>query len=258
MKNRGTFQRLSRSAFEPMRITAQLQCGVIADAALPIDAILYYQAMREKYGYQEATFPGENHVNAVTGVHLPLARCEEHGPQWYYAASFAQWCGIAEGSDHWNCRFDQSLAHLIDFRGKRGKIDISSSAFKAYHMPVFYRHALIVTWYAMGSVPHVRGLLEHCSHIGKKTAQGWGSVLRWEIGPWPSDWSVRGPRGELMRAIPATGGLLMGYRPSYWLPKNQARCAAPAVASTNLLSTLAGGTTTSATAESGSSTKRET
>lgn len=227
MRNHGTFQRLPRSAFEPMRITAHLQCGVITDASLAIDSILYYQAMRERYGHQDATYSGGEHSNAVTGVQLPLMRCEEHGPMWYYAASFAQWSHVAEGSDHWNCRFDNSLVGLIDFRGRRGKIDISSSQYKAYHMPVFYRHALSVTWYAVGSIPHVREMLAHCSHLGKKASQGWGAVLRWDISAWPHDWSVRGENGELMRAIPASEGLYTGFRPSYWLPKNQTVCAMP-------------------------------
>lgn len=220
------YHRLPRSAFRPLRITAWLQCGVITDGTLPIDSVLYYQAHREAFGARVATTPGaSDKMYELSSEALPLARCEEHTPQWYYAASFAQWPdAIAEGSDHWNKRLDVGLSDLIDFGKRKARVDTSSSAYKAYHMPVFYRHALAVRWYVMGEPGRIRELLSVCTHLGKKVSQGWGAVLRWEVEEWPEDWSVRGPSGELMRAIPADEGILVGYRPSYWLPKNQAIC----------------------------------
>jgi CRISPR type IV-associated protein Csf3 len=225
--HKGTFRRLPDAVMEPLRITAWLQCGVISDTFLPIDGVLYYTAMRERYGPQEVTWSGQNHPNAVPGVQLPLKRVDGHGPMWFYAASFAQWERATEGQDHWNKRLDLSLVSLIDFRGRRGKIDVAAGAMKSYHMPVFYRHALAARWYAVGYRPEIERLLAHCTHLGKKTSQGWGAVLRWDVEPWPEDWSVRGPQG-LMRAIPAERGILTGFRPSYWLPKNQTICAVPA------------------------------
>jgi len=213
---------------EPLRVTAQLETPVISDATLPLDGILYYVAMRERYGGQLYTEPGADHSPRVAGVQLPLKRVDGHIPTWYYAASFAQWDGrVAEGTDHWNKRVDESLCYLIDFGGRRGKIDISSSAYKSYHMPLYYRHALRVRWYAVGEPRLISGLLRFATHLGKKTSQGWGSVSRWDVEPWPDDWSTRGPSGEIMRPIPSESGMMMGYRPSYWLPKNQTRCQAP-------------------------------
>jgi CRISPR type IV-associated protein Csf3 len=227
MPNKGTFHRLPNSAFEPLRITAALQTPVISDAHLPIDAVLYYTAMRERYGCQEYTEAGQDHSVRVPGVQLPLRRVDGHGPDWYYAASFARWSGLAEGQDHWNKRVDESLCHLIDFGGRRGRIDIASAEYKSYHMPIYYRHALQVHWYAVGHAESIRSLLRFSGHLGKKTSQGWGSVLDWRVEPWPDDWSLRGASGELMRAIPSNEGVLTGFRPSYWLPKNQRRCLLP-------------------------------
>lgn len=209
--------------FESMRITAHLRTPVISDASLPIDGPLLFQAMRATYGPQDITLPG---ALTVPLVDLPLEK-RGTGDQWYYAASFAQWEGtVAEGTDHWNKRFDNEYSGLVDFRNKRGKVIVEQGRYKAYHMPVFYRHALTVHWYAVGDIAEVSGLLRTLLHIGKKTSQGWGRV-KWLVTPWPDDWSVYGPDGQLMRAIPADTGILAGYRPPYHLPEHQTVCQMP-------------------------------
>jgi CRISPR type IV-associated protein Csf3 len=78
----------------------------------------------------------------------------------------------------------------------------------------------------LGHRPSIEALLRFTTHLGKKTAQGWGAVRAWRIDPIPEDWSVHRD-GRLMRAIPATAGQLTGFRPSYWLRKNQTFCALP-------------------------------
>jgi CRISPR type IV-associated protein Csf3 len=213
---------------EPMKITAWLQCGVVSDWTLPIDSILYYQAARDRWGSLDVTIPGEGILQKQHGNLLPLKRV--HAVQWYYCASFAQWSQpVAEGQDHWNKRFDQGYASLVDFGSKRGKVIVEAGKYKAYHMPVFYRHALNVSWYAVGRIDDTKRLLSLVTNIGKKPVQGWGRVLRWQVEPWPEDWSVYGPGGKLMRAIPSKdgSGILAGYRPSYWDRRNQAPCLMP-------------------------------
>jgi len=225
------YRRLPRSAFRPLRITAWLGCGVAGDyTALPFDSILYYQAHREALGPIYVATPGSAYDNRSEGMTMPLpiARCEEHTPKWYYAASFAVWPQtVADGVDHWNKRFDIQYSHLIDFGKRKATVNISSGHYKAYHMPLWYRHALWVRWYVLGEPERIRELLSCCTHIGKKTSQGWGSVLRWEVEEWHSDWSVRRDDGQLMRAIPAAEGIVHGFRPSYWLPEHQTVCAVP-------------------------------
>ena len=210
--------------FEPLKITAYPRCGIIADKYLPLDGILLYAAMRERYGPQLLTTPGT--VPDVETAELPLARLND-GPHWYYAASFAEWPeAIVDGSNHWNKRFDQKQSDLVDFRGRRGKVIVEQSTYKAYHMPVYYRHTLEVSWYAVGDGDAIERLLATMTHIGKKTAQGWGRITRWFVEPWPHDWSVWRD-GQLMRAIPDGDGVLHGLRPPYWLPGNQTRCRLP-------------------------------
>lgn len=228
--HKGTHKRLPRSAFEPLKVTAWLQSGVISDQYLPIDSILYSEAMRQKYGEQYVTFSGGNHPNAVPGVSLAIARVNEHGPDWFYAASFAQWSTPAtEGQDHWNRRIDMSLIDLVDWHGRKPRVDVAWGPFKSYHMPVFYRHAISIDWFLLAHKLSIEPLLAHTTNLGKKVAQGWGAVLRWEIQSVAEDWSVRASDGRLMRAVPSSEGILTGFRPSYWLAKNQATCEIPMV-----------------------------
>lgn len=222
MHNRGTFRRFPRSKMESLCVTAYMQTAIVSELALPLDGILYYFAMAERYGQQGATHPGAEHPDKVTGISLPLARVNEEGPQWFYACSWAQWGPHVDYQSHWVKRFDLDLADLID---TPKRVDVASGRYKLYRMPVYCRHATLVRWYVVGHRESIEDLLALVTGIGKKAAHGWGAIARWTIEP-SQDWSVR--RGDdLMRAIPAIDGLLIGYRPSYWLPKNQTVCAVP-------------------------------
>jgi len=222
--------RLKRSAFVPLKITASLMCGVVGDVALPFDALLYFIVHRDKYGRQDLTIPGTPTNGAATDADtsLPLARVDEHGPNWYYAASWAQWGPHVDGGDHWSCRLALGRTKYLD--EARSSVDIASGRYKSYRMPIFYRHALKISWYAIGEPERISRLLPHMTHIGKKTSQGFGVVNEWKVEQVDKDMSVYGPDGRLVRSVPSNEGtgILCGFRPSYWLPKNQTLCKTPA------------------------------
>jgi CRISPR type IV-associated protein Csf3 len=220
--------------FEPLRVTARLRTGIISDQWLPLDAILLYQASRDAYGPQIATSPGGEPEKQ--GIGMPLAIVHPGEPYWYYACSWAQpqpWWA-AEGRDHWNKRFDQGFAHLVDFGGRRGKVIIEQGRYKAYHMPIFYRVADKMEWYCVGDRKRIEALLSTVTHVGKKRVQGWGRVIRWKVESWPKDWSVWRD-GRLTRGVPAedVAGKGMfdfvhyGLRPSYYRWENQMLLAMP-------------------------------
>jgi len=210
--------------YKPLKITAYPRCGIETDVFLPIDAILYFYAMRRKYDSLIITTPGQ--LPNVAPVELPLEKRIVNN-EWFYAASFAQWSTYADGHGFWTKRFDRKQSHLIERDGKRrGKLIIHKGRYKSYHMPTFYRHALSVSWYVVGDKPEIESLLAHITHIGKKTSQGNGRIIRWQVEACPHDWSIYG-EGGLMRAIPDEGGILYGIRPPYWLRENQIVAALP-------------------------------
>lgn len=211
--------------FEPLKITAYLQCGAIGDHTFPIDQILYYLAMRETYGVEAVTAPLD--VLGITPVVLPLEMRIE-GPHWFYAASFAQWPQtIAQNTEYWHKRFDLSLVHLLSTKERQRTVRVDAMRYKSYRMPVFARHALMVIWYVVGDRAEITRLLSGCFWIGKKTSQGYGAVRSWTVDPFPHDWSVSGSDGQQMRNLPVKPGergMLMGIRPSYWDRHNQTFC----------------------------------
>jgi CRISPR type IV-associated protein Csf3 len=218
---------------EPLRVRAYLRTPVIADRQLPLDGILLYQAHRDKDGPQAATIPGDYSCQGVST--LPLDIVHPGRRNWYYRCSWAQWSHEVEGHDYWNKRFDTSFANLVDFGDRRGKVIIEQGKYKAYHMPVFYRAALWVDWYCVGDKAEIEFLLSTVTHIGKKSAQGWGRVTRWEFEPTSGDWSVvRDSR--LMRGVSVDDAQVLGVeyekahygiRPSYWKANNQMWLAVP-------------------------------
>lgn len=218
---------------EPLRIRAWLRTGVVTDGALPLDGILLFQAMRHTYGPQAATLPGQVSARQAW-IPMPLQRLHPDTPDWYYACSFAVWPEhTREGKAYWEKRFQTRHDDLLDL-GRTTRIIIEKGRYRSYHMPVFYLTALHIDWYAVGERRGVLALLRDVWAIGKKTAQGWGRVLRWEVTPWAEDWSVY-RAGRLQRAVPAAhlpafhpGALqLTGFRPPYWARENQTLCAVP-------------------------------
>jgi len=213
--------------FEPLKITAYLQCGIITDPFLPIDGVLYYQVMREQLGEQVVTLPGQSSGGPIDH-RLPLKQINSHSRQWFYAASFAVWPEhTVEGTDYWNKRLDMSLIDLVDWQGKKARFEVASGRYKSYHLPVFYRSALSVSWYVVGEKAEIEWLLRTVTNLGKKTAQGWGAVNEWQLELAAEDWSVWSNTGRLMRAIPQENGALYGLRPSYWNPRHQFPCRLP-------------------------------
>ena len=220
--------------FRPFSVRAWMRSAVVSDPYLPLDGILFYQKNRELYGYQEATVPGRYSRSQAMDTILPLGIVHPGEPTWYYRCSWAVWGPYVEGSDAWNKRFDVSLASLIGTGKGQGTVITSQGRYKLYHVPIFYRFALWIEWYCVGDMDEVGALLAVTTHIGKKTAQGWGNVIRWEIQPIPDDWSIW-KDGRLMRGIPPSdvpkeqiiNYALYGIRPSYWLKENQMWLAMP-------------------------------
>ncbi len=214
------------SDFKQLRIRAYLQTGVISDQFLPLDGILYYHLVRKIMGEQTISIPGRSNIQEGAGITLPIKKGGPRNNAWFYHCSFAQWPGhTIEDNTFYVKRFDLQHSHLIN---NAKKIRTSSGSYKSYHLNIYYRHALYVEWFCVGIPEQLNDLLRFCTHIGKKTAQGWGAVLKWELDEWPEDWSIRGPGERLMRAVPIQDeGFLYGVRPSYWLQKHIFPCKMP-------------------------------
>jgi CRISPR type IV-associated protein Csf3 len=222
--------------FQNLQITAVLRTAVISDQWLPLDGLLLYQQTRDELGAQEMTTPGTSSLaqpkgEAMKGGKLPIKTV--HSKEWYYRCSWAQWSENVEAKDYWNKRYDNALSEFVTFGDRRGTVNNAAGQYKAYHQPVFYRSALWVRWYCVGVKAEIERLLSTLTHIGKKSAQGWGRVARWEVESIVNDWSIWKDE-KLMRGIPSfekpnyVGDVaLYGVRPSYWDRRNQIMLVLP-------------------------------
>lgn len=212
--------------FQTLRVRAYLQSGVISDQFLPLDGILYYHHVRDHMGEQTLTKPGESNVREGAGMILPIKKAGPKNDAWFYHCSFAQWpVHVVEDHTFYVKRFDLSLSGMLS---DPKKVKISAGKYKAYHVNIYYRHAAYIEWYCTADKEQLERLLRFCTHLGKKTAQGWGAVKEWEVIDWPEDWAIRGPGNKLMRAVPIMGeGFLYGVRPSYWNQRHVFACKMP-------------------------------
>jgi CRISPR type IV-associated protein Csf3 len=136
-------------------------------------------------------------------------------------------------------------ADRIDFEGKRGKVIIEQSRYKAYHMPIYYIASATVSWFVFGDGQAIDYLLLKVNSIGKKRSQGWGQVLDWRIEPAQEDYSEyrdgngngNGDKNKNKPSrtipideenIPGVGNFgYRGYRPPYWHPARQSLVLLP-------------------------------
>lgn len=227
--------------YRPICVTAYLFSGVICDPWLPLDGILLYEACRQRFGGPpQASIPGrgaldfndpDNHAPT-----LPLLLVTDP-PFGYWACSFAEWgTPYAEGRDHWNKR-DDTGKHAGYLEPAVGRVETSKGRYKMYHMPVFYRVAPWVRWWAVGDAEEVRRLVAPVRYIGKKRAYGYGHVVRWQVEPADSDRSVL-VDGVPQRSVPFTSRtaamvapdvpvLYHGFYPPYYDMANQTDCFMP-------------------------------
>lgn len=91
-----------------------------------------------------------------------------------------------------------------------------------------------LTWYVEGRADEVRRLLDRIDFLGKKRAQGFGEVSRFEIAE-TGESPLVSPFGSPLRPIPvdrfdgdrSLPTYDMAWRPPYWDIRNRARCYAP-------------------------------
>lgn len=216
--------------FRPLKIRATLQTPVISDKYLPLDGILFNHFIRDIFGPKTITKPRQSTEALFSGQHLPLLKRNTNEDEWYYACSFAVWSpDTTRGKTEYAKRFDTDLAvDYADFGKNKAKVDTSRGAYKNYFVKEYTFNAPFVEWYCRGNKRDLETLLAFCTHIGKKSSQGFGAVLKWDVNETERDWYKNDNSGKLMRAIPShKGNAVYGIRPSYWHPRHQARVLLP-------------------------------
>ena len=227
---------MSNNNFEPLHISCLATNAIATDGALPLDGVLAHLWMREHYPdilYQDSVAAKSEFIEPD----LPLQRVDlGHG--WFYACSFVATEWRKESTRFWHKRVD-SLA-LTRYVG-RGKINISQGRHRPYRMPLFVLlPGARLHWYLIGDKRWIAARLPLVTMLGKKRTAGHGAVCDWKIQSIEYDYSIWGPEGQLMRAIPLDDLPIdrpidfviresYAIRPPAWYPPNWVRAAVPRI-----------------------------
>lgn len=213
---------------QPLRITAELaehQLSAI-DLDLPIDGPLAWAWMRKNYPVKlyDRGYGGQSWIDIDLSDVLMTVKM---GGEWFYACSWAVFKPLHEQINYRHRRFDLTYAERYADVGRKGKVITAGGPFKTRRIPHIVYCVEKIAWFCVGDREKISELLDLVEYVGSHRGAGYGRVSKWTVEPWPEDWSIYGPEGRLMRAIPAPDGdRISSIRPPYWAPP-KVRCLTP-------------------------------
>lgn len=209
--------------YKTLFVIAKTSSPVITDGFLPLDSILFYYNNLYTLPSNPITLPSSYAQTIVESVRMPIAIINDGKEDWYYKCSFAFWSEpIAFDKTQMAKRFDAHAAErFIDFKGKRGRVDLDKGHLKNYFIEDFCLHSNEIAWLIECDEHWLKGVLNVSKGIGKKAAHGYGSVMRWDIHELSCTYDDISEQ-ILMRSIPTANNeeILYGIRPSYWHQSN--------------------------------------
>jgi len=101
--------------YEPLRIRAYLQTGIISDQFLPLDGVLYYHKVRDEMGEEVITKPLESSVREYQHISLPFTLKMKDSEAHFYSCSFAVWSkDMVEDQQTYSKRFDLKYSDRVN------------------------------------------------------------------------------------------------------------------------------------------------
>lgn len=219
---------------EPLLIRATLGTPYIPapeerDGSMPIDGILSWAVIVD--------FPTPV-TFAQTGSVIPLPlemlwMSPEGLPLWA-ASSLAPQGDLIRSREYWHKRYPSDRIDLAE----RKNANTSAGRWKEYRIPIQTIRSAELRGMAIGHRETIEYLLAQVTHVGKKSNQGFGRVLKWQISPIHE--SIETVRRSILcsRPVPAEylaslppGKLIwgdftmrMGWTPPYWFIPWHAPC----------------------------------
>lgn len=215
---------------QPLRITAELAEHRLSaiDLDLPIDGPLAWAWMRKNH--PEKLYLGGHGTRHWVDIDLSdVLMVIKMGGEWFYACSWAVFDVLGERINYRHRRFDLTHAErYADLSNRRsGKVITAGGPFKTRRIPQVVFCVEKIAWFCVGDRDGIADLLDLVEYIGGHRGAGYGRVGKWTVDPWPEDWSIYGPEGNLMRAIPSPeGDMISSIRPPYWAPP-KVKCLTP-------------------------------
>ena len=209
-----------------LKITANLQNGFATkfDWCPAIDGILAWSHQRRKLGIDE--FINTQHRNDLQSVidDLPLEK-ELCDGDWWYKASQPIFNSKDTHVTNIHRRFNSVEAE--QYTNEKKKLDVTKGAYKNARIQLKRHITRQVSWQVVGDKEIIDEYLNDITHIGARTAAGFGLVLSWDISEGSEDIA------RFHRPLPVDfaekegiSGMVLewGIRPPYRLTENKRLC----------------------------------
>lgn len=226
-----------------LQVTAHLAAPVVWSDGMPLDSIVMQAAYLDAFGpaFYGLPDPKIHYVPLPPDYPFPITK-EVFGDNanWVYASSFAVGEIAVQNLEHFSKRND--LDALLKYTDKTNRLINHKGRYKDYYQPYYTKETQSKTlvWYVRSDNSELleRLLTNYLPAIGKRAHSGNGVIERWEIKEIGQDYSIWQPNGSPARSIPVrflSGEVdaevwniaLTGYKPPYWLRRNQEACVLP-------------------------------
>lgn len=228
---------------EPLMITAHLARAFVAyDQWTPAIDSLIQSVLLEEKGLRSAN-PSPEEVAANQHVLDLITPIATH--------TFGDLQILAASAPHYELAAQQTTTYYkrwtghdsgLDWGKKQPKWNESAGFFKNYNLPNYSRVAQSVHWFVVGDRAELTRILTTANvlAIGKKSSQGHGMVVDWQVTPIAADASII-CGGNLAKIVPAAlaphlpadaiAGCAIAHRTwhsPYWMVANATACLMPA------------------------------
>lgn len=204
----------------PLKITATMANPTVANGGygIHLDGILSWAVLTaHPCTYEQAEF-------LLTP--LPLETLDFRGDLPLWAASDFMTDKIHTGREYWHKRYP---ANRVEFAAKRNA-NTSAGRWREYRVPLNLNVTHAFTAYAIGNRDEVARLLDYVTHLGKKSAYGYGRVVKWSVEECGDCLELihnnRLLPIEYARRVGLDGGIVPAacWTPPYWYRPHQATC----------------------------------
>ena len=186
---------------EPLLIRAMLGTPYVPaepDGSVHLDAILSAMVLDTHpvphHRDEEAcVVPLPIELEWVSPEGLPLWVCSDLRPQG----------DVIRDSEYWHKRAPEDRMDLAT----KQRMETRRGRWKEYRVPLSTIRTPELRAVCIGNPEEVSRLLQECSHVGKKSSQGFGRVLEWSVSLLGEDESV--VRGSALKARPVPARYLL-------------------------------------------------
>jgi CRISPR type IV-associated protein Csf3 len=216
---------------QPLTITCHLMSGFCAnDPYTPaIDGILGYALRKTQLDEEQFALDTARYYELPAVEGLPLA-VEHYQDDWWYQCSLPIYKDQSVFNRHIHRRFNVVEAETIVPDAK--VIQATKGPYKNGRFLLQQHIVDKVFWHVVGDAERIIALLNgHITHLGKRTAAGFGRIRRWDITADGDEQAARFYRPlpvGFANAHEITGNTLQwGIRPPAKVTANQRLCVLP-------------------------------